>query len=166
MITLENLKKEIIFFAESDANEVLNSKKNEGFSWEMYFKFYLSTKCSLLLTEKLLDICKKEDKTNIINDTEVIREFLTKLDSEILKIKEDFLIKHNIKSVSFESKFSQIVDFFNQELSINFNGCTIEKQKELLRHEDIVTREKSIFDYLNITHMQYKYLHQKGEVLL
>lgn len=41
-----------------------------------------------------------------------------------------------------------------------------EEKVEALKHEDIVVREKSIFDYLEMTHMQYKYLYQIGSVYL
>lgn len=167
MLTFESLKKEIKNFAENDALETFHSEKNVGFSWEGYFKYQLNTKCSYVLTEKIMAICENEDKTNRISDVGTIKEILAYLDDGILKgLQERFLKNHNIRSIDFDSKLDQIIKFFHDQLSIDFISLSKEEQMEALKHEDIVVREKSIFDYLEMTHMQYKYLYQKGSVLL
>lgn len=167
MLTFEGLKKEMKSFAEADALETLNSEKNVGFSWEMYFKHKLHAKCSYVLTEKIMAVCENEDKTNRVSDVGAIKEVLAYLDDGILKDLQDrFLKEHNIKSVDFDSKIEQVIKFFHEQLSIDFVSLSKEEQMEALKHEDIVVREKSIFDYLEMTHMQYKYLYQKGSVLL
>lgn len=167
MLTFESLKKEIKNFAEADALETLNSEKNVGFSWEMYFKHKLHAKCSYVLTEKIMAICENEDKTNRVSDVEAIKKVLACLDDVIIKdLQERFFKKHNIKSINFDSKLDQIIKFFYEQLSIDFISLSKEEQMEAMKHEDIVVREKSIFDYLEMTHMQYKYLYQIGSVYL
>lgn len=85
----------------------------------------------------------------------------------MILLKQDrFLKKHNIKSIDFDSKLDQIIKFFHEQLSIDFMSLSKEEKVEALKHEDIVVREKSIFDYLEMTHMQYKYLYQIGSVYL
>lgn len=167
MLTFEGLEKEIKIFAESDALETLHSEKDVGFSWERYFKYQLNAKCSYVLTEKLIAICENEDKTNCVSDVEAIKKILAYLDDGIIKDLEDrFLKEHNIKSVDFDSKIDQVIKFFNEQLSIDFTSLSKEEQMEALKHEDIVVRDKRIFDYLEMTHMQYKYLYQMGSVFL
>lgn len=167
MLKFEDLKKEIKSFAEADALETLHSEKNVGFSWEMYFKHKLHAKCSYVLTEKIMAICENEDKTNRVSDVEAIKKVLAFLDDVIIKdLQESFFKKHKIRSVYFDSKLDQVINFFHEQLSIDFISLSKEEQMEAMKHEDIVVREKSIFDYLEMTHMQYKYLYQRGSVLL
>lgn len=167
MLTFEDLKKEIKSFAEADALETFHSEKNVGFSWERYFKYQLNAKCSYVLTEKIMAICENEDKTNRVSDVEAIKKVLACLDDVIIKdLQERFLKKHNITSVDFDSKLDKVIKFFHEQLSIDFISLSKEEQMEALKHEDIVVREKSIFDYLEMTHMQYKYLYQMGSVFL
>lgn len=167
MLTFESLKKEIKNFAEADAIETFHSEKNVGFSWERYFKYQLNAKCSYVLTEKIMAIFEKEDKTNRVSDVDAIKKVLAYLDDGIIKdLQESFLKKYNIRSVDFDSKLDKIINFFHEQLSIDFMSLSKEDRMEALKNEDIVVREKSIFDYLEMTHMQYKYLYQMGSVYL
>ena len=71
-----------------------------------------------------------------------------------------------LKKINFEEKEKEINDFFKNVRGIEFSILNDKEKENLLKHEDIMCSEKTIFNYLNITHMQYKYLYQKGYVLI
>ena len=149
-MSLNTLKNEILEFIIKDIDETFLNKKDMGFSWEIYFKFNLWNKCNKILTDKLLEVMsgKNTEKNDVIL-------------AEIAEITES-----EIKNNEFQNKIDEIkltLEKNGKLKKINFE----EKEKEnLLKHEDIMCSEKTIFNYLNITHMQYKYLYQKGYVLI
>jgi len=164
MSVKESLIDEVKAFLKTDANETFASEKDNGFCWELYLNFHLYCKCQNLLVKKLIPF-SKEGKT----DQEFLKsyqEVVESLEDIVLKFKDDFLKEYDLVSVSFEEMLPKIISFFKEKRSVDFLALNDEAQKDLLRHEDIVAYEDSLHNYIRMTHMQYKYLYQKGSVFL
>ena len=171
-MSLNTLKNEILEFIIKDIDETFLNKKDMGFSWEIYFKFNLWNKCNKILTDKLLEVMsgKNTEKNDVIlaeiaeiTESEIKNnEFQSKIDEIKLTLEKN----GKLKKINFEEKEKEINDFFKNVRGIEFSILNDKEKENLLKHEDIMCSEKTIFNYLNITHMQYKYLYQKGYVLI
>lgn len=171
-MSLNTLKNEILEFILKDIDETFLNKKDMGFSWEIYFKFNLWNKCNKILTDKLLEVMsgKNTEKNDVIlaeiaeiTESEIKNnEFQSKIDEIKLTLEKN----GKLKKINFEEKEKEINDFFKNVRGIEFSILNDKEKENLLKHEDIMYSEKTIFNYLNITHMQYKYLYQKGYVLI
>jgi hypothetical protein len=103
----------------------------------------------------------KEFDTNQMIDTES-QELL-----ETIKERKKALYKeHSIKRVKFAVYRERIVTFFKHKRDIDFNSLDEVAAKSLLQTEDIMSSTDNIYDALGMTHMQYKYLYQRGSVQL
>lgn len=169
---MEKLSEKILNFINEDVDKTLGEDKDEGFSWELYFKFNLWNKCNLLINEKLLKIIKEksseENKEVLQEISEILEEESknNKIQKVIDSIKDKLLENGQLKILTFKDKEKDISDFFSSERGINYKSLNKEEKYELLKNEDITYSENKIHDYLKITHMQYKYLYQNGETLI
>lgn len=166
-----SLKKELIELIEKDVEETLKSDKEVSFSWEIYFKFNLWSKCNTLVIEKLTKIIKEksiEENKCVVDEIGEITENEEKngeFQKSIDLIKQDLLKNGVLKYVSLKEKEASVVSFFKEKRNIDYN-CLNEKEKyDLLVQEDISSSEDKIYLNLEITHMQYKYLYQVGSTL-
>lgn len=164
--TIDEIKDELLNMIHNDIKEKLNSKKELSFSWESYFKFYLwDKKCMTFL----LDNIQKE--LNDQNFENIYLSFLNKenenneIKKEIQNIKNKLIEVGKLKQVSFSDKEKEIIMFFKEKRNVLFLELNPKERNKCLVDEDILQKEDSIFNYLNITHMQYKYLYQIGVFL-
>lgn len=146
-----------------DAFSVALTDKSAGFAWELFWQFGVHSKLQdynvKLLSDALaLNNGKGFDLTQMIDceSSEVI---------EAIKARKTLLMKqHGIKRVKFDVYKDRIVTFFKEKHNIDFDSLDEETAKELLQREDIMASDNNIYDALNMTHMQFKYLYQRGGV--
>jgi hypothetical protein len=139
--------------------------QRSGFAWELFWKFGVFSKIQdfnlKLMMDSIASGKPKEFDTNQMIDTES-QELL-----ETIKERKKALYKeHSIKRVKFAVYRERIVTFFKDKRDIDFNSLDDIAAKSLLQTEDIMSSTDNIYDALGMTHMQYKYLYQRGSVQL
>lgn len=152
-------------FTEKTFNEYKDDKEN-FLCWERFWKFDLEIKYANFFNQLMLAKLENPQDNESI-DIKAITPFVKLTDENlqfIKDIKKELNQKHNIKQITYEESFPKINEFFETQRNIKFSELTKEEQTKQLRHEDIVPTPVAIFDYLGLTHMQYKYLTQQGAV--
>lgn len=152
---------EIIDAAFSEAMK----EQHAAFAWELFWKFDVISKLQdfnvkLMFNALAVDKRKDFDKNELLDvkSSEII---------EVIKERKKSLYKeHRIKRVKFNIYRERIVSFFKDKRNIDFNSLSDDEVKSLLQKEDIMSTSESIYDALGVTHMQYKYLYQRGGVQL
>lgn len=134
------------------------------FSWEMLWKYEIFLKNNLFISSMISDaLASKESPENLFE----IHGFAVLSDDDknfIEKLKKDFYKKHKIKEVSYKEMLPLISEFFTKNRNVDFMSLTEDEQHEKLKDEDIHAYGKELFDYLGLTHIQFKYLYQKKSV--
>jgi len=155
-------KKEIAVQLIDKAFEKGLSNKEPDFAWEFFWKFDIFSKMSdynfELMRKALAEQCKDFDTSTLLDekDPDIIEA--------IKERKKALNKKHGIKRIKFADYREQIVAFFKEKRNIDFNSLDEAAAQKLLQHEDIMSSDTPIYDFLNITHMQFKYLYQRGSV--
>lgn len=150
-------------FAEKQFDEYL-SNKAAFLCWEMFWTHYIEMK----YMDFGLDILRQKID-NPSMDIDKMMPFF-KLTAEHKQVFEDVRqkmnIQHHIKSVSYAEMSDKISEFFRVVRNIDFSSLSDAEKKELLVHEDIMDSDSTLYDYLALTHIQYKYLYQRGSVYI
>jgi hypothetical protein len=147
------------------AFEAAIKEQHSGFAWELFWQFGVVSKLQdfnfKLMSEAISTGNMKDfDKLPIIDvnteeTLEVIKERQKALNNE-----------HNIRSVTFADYRERIVTFFKDKRDIDFDSLDEDSAKKALQNEDIMSYPDTIYEALSMTHMQYKYLYQRGSVQL
>lgn len=153
-------KKEIAIQVINEAFQANLTNKEADFAWELFWKFGVFSKLSdynfNLMRTALAEKRKDFDKIELLDekDPEII---------EAIKERKKALNKqHGIKRIKFSFYREQLVEFFKEKRNIDFNSLDETAAQKLLQHEDIMSNDSPIYDFLNVTHMQFKYLYQRG----
>lgn len=179
---MEDFKKTLSEFIDEDIKATIEKAKINSFtidfSWEWYFKFSLFDRatCILLnkmhdLSNKIIEIAKPELTQKEVAEMVRISSFFSDeaafvdLKNKILLIKEEMIAKGQLVKTSYNEMEKQICQFFKTKRNIDFSLLSDEEKKELLSKEDIFISKENIYDYLNISHFQYKFLYQEGSFL-
>jgi hypothetical protein len=147
------------------AFEAAIKEQHSGFAWELFWQFGVVSKLQdfnfKLMSEAISTGNMKDfDKLPIIDvnteeTLEVIKERQKALNNE-----------HKIRSVTFSDYRERIVTFFKDKRDIDFDSLDEDSAKKALQNEDIMSYPDTIYEALSMTHMQYKYLYQRGSVQL
>lgn len=158
-------KKEQTVQVIDSAFEAAMNNHHAGFAWELFWQFDVVSKLQDFNFKLMSDAIsngnfKDFDKLQIIEvnsaeTLETIQEHKKALEKE-----------HGIKQVKFAAYRDRIVTFFKEHRDIDFEALDAEGAEAALRTEDIMGSSYGIYDALGMTHMQYKYLHQRGGVQL
>ena len=99
------------------------------------------------------------DKIKYIPLTEEQNQFITDYCSKLVS-------KNGILSKEISKFKDQIILYFKNK-NIDFEKLTESEKYEIYNSEDITPDENNnLFKFLGLTHMQFKYLYQKGSVLV
>lgn len=170
MTLKKDLNREIEEVMKIETQKVFSQKKEVGFCWEIYFDYQLKSMCQNLIINKLRALLKEthniKHKNNLSDKyiqeyIDISTEITDSLDKKIYDFKKCFLKNNNIVKVSFEDKIKDIVVFFKEKRSVNFLSLTKERQGFLLKEES-----EEIFEFLNLTNLQYNILCQQRSVLV
>lgn len=155
-------KKEIAIQVINEAFQANLTNKEADFAWELFWKFGVFSKLSdynfNLMRTALAEKRKDFDKIELLDekDPEIV---------EAIKERKKALNKHHgIKRIKFAVYREQVVEFFKEKRNIDFNSLDETAAQKFLQHEDIMSNDSPIYDFLNVTHMQFKYLYQRGSV--
>lgn len=171
MKNIEDLKKMIIKFIREDIKTTLKETHDDSFAWEIYFNVNLPEKYVKLLTSEIMKTMSKNATLEDNNNLKIISDFIADEQNNadvkdcIMEMKED-LVKRRILRFAFIEDFEiELIKFFREKRSINFLMLNEKEKRDMLINEDITGEDEKIYKYLNITHMQYKYLYQKDCIL-
>lgn len=158
-------KKEVIVQIIDDAFAVALKETSQAFSWELFWQFDVVVKL-YDYNMQLMDHALSEENRNDFTKDDLI-DIKSSVVADIIKDRKSILMsKYNIELVPFAVYRNQIVTFFKEHRNIDFNGLDENTEKSLLQNEDIMISENMLHLALNMTHMQFKHLYQKGEVYL
>lgn len=149
-------------------NNALKSseKKDRGFCWEGFWTKTIEDSITSFYTNKinsfLKNISQGQEKTSVSHFVLLSEENK----KHISEYRDSFYEKNNIKPVLFEEKLPEICLFFKTHRNIDFNSMSKEKKEERLNEEAIIMGKITIYDFLNITYMQYLHLTLNKSVLL
>lgn len=163
---MEDQQREIIQKIVNEQFKVAFSKNKEiSFSWELFWKFDIFQKINDYNTEvmfKAIVVDKRKDFS--------VKENIDIKDKEVLKIindcKKTLFKQHGIKKIKISHFYEQIIDFMKEKRQIDFKSLDSAAVDKVFFEEDCMGREQSLYDALGMTHMQFKYLYQKGSVYL
>ena len=155
-------KKEIAIQLINDAFEAGLASKEAGFAWELFWKFGVFSKISDYNFNLMSTFIAEQRKD--FNAIELLDEQDPDIVAAIKERKKALNKQHGIKRIKFAAYREQIVAFFKEKRNIDFNSLDEAAAQKLLQHEDIMSSDTPIYDFLNMTHMQFKYLYQRGGV--
>lgn len=147
------------------AFEAAMNDQHAGFAWELFWEFGIHSKLQDY-NVKLLSEALKVDNGKGFDIAKMIDCESSEVLDAIKERKTVLMKQHGIKQVKFAAYRDRIVTFFKDHRDIDFDSLDEEGAKLALRTEDIMGSSYGIYDALGITHMQYKYLHQRGGVQL
>lgn len=155
-------KKEIVIQLINEAFESVLTNKDADFAWELFWKFWVFSKISNY-NFNLIQTALGEERKDF-NKIELLDEKDPDIVDVIKERKKALNKQHGIKRITLAAYREQIVTFFKEKRNIDFNSLDETAANTLLQHEDIMSNETPIYDFLNMTHMQFKYLYQRGGV--
>lgn len=152
------------YFAEKAFEAYLNNK-DKFLSWELFWSQHIELKYIDFFAEIFKQ--KLEEPTRTDLDAMLPFMILTDEHRQVFEsIKQELNIKYQIKSVTYDQMMPKIQSFFKTHKNIDFTELSTTEQNKLLVDEDIMLSSPSIFECLGLSHMQYKYLYQRGSVLV
>lgn len=151
-------------FAEKAFVDYLNDKE-KFLSWELFWSQHIELK----YIDFFADILRQKLEEPTRTDLDAMLPFMILTDEHrqvFESIKQELNIKYQIKSVTYAQMIPKIQSFFKTHKNIDFTELSTTEQNNLLIDEDIMLSSPSIFEFLGLSHMQYKYLYQRGSVLV
>jgi len=134
------------------------------FSWEMIFKYEIFLKNNLFISSMVSEALSLEKKPENLFEIQKFSILSEQDKAFIEKLKKEFYKTHNIKEMTYAKTLPLISEFFTKNRGIDFMSLSEEEQNEKLRDEDNNAYGQELFDYLGLTHIQFKYLYQKKSV--
>lgn len=172
---MENIKISLLNFIKTDIDRAITVEKQgqlpTNFSWEILFKSVLFSRSLKIISDRILELSKvditKEEKEELLNIGNILsnKSELLEIEDQISFIKDEMIKSGVLKVVHYKDRENEISQFFKTKTGFDFNGLEKEEQLQLLNKEDILVSNDNIYDYLNISHLQYKYLYQTGSFL-
>jgi hypothetical protein len=163
---MEEQRRELIEKIVNEQFQIVYSKDKEiAFAWELFWKFDIFQKIydyNIEVMFKAIAIDKRKDFN--------VKEKIDIKDKEVLNVinqcKKTLFKQHGIKKIKISHFYDQIVTFMTDKRQIDFKVLDSAAVDRVLFEEDCMGREYSLSDALGMTHMQFKYLYQKGSVYL
>lgn len=163
-------KKFLKKFVEDQFQDFLENFENEFLAWEHFIKHGIIFKYINLTQTEMKSIISiwnnnnqtlalEFDKIKYIPLTEEQNQFITDYCSKLVS-------KHGVSSKEISKFKDQIILYFKNK-NIDFEKLTDSEKQEHYTAEDIAPDENNnLFQFLGLTHMQFKYLYQQGKVLV
>lgn len=131
-------------------------------AWERFYKFDVLYRYMYYTNMELKHVISNK----ITNDEKNINHPpLTDAESKILTdYALEFIKTKNIQPKTLEEYIPAISKIF-EDSGLNFKNLSKEEQFNILEEEDI-NPVNDVFNKLNLTHIQFKYLYQTGSVLI
>lgn len=158
-------KQEIVVQIIDDAFAVALKETSQAFAWELFWQFDVEFNLHNYNMKLMADAMNSANHT-VFNKDDLIDVKSSTVMDVIQERKAILMQQHSVELVPFSFYRNRIVDFFKEHRNIDFNGLDESAEKSLLQHEDIMNSENMLHLALNMTHMQFKYLYQKGAVYL
>lgn len=160
---MSNLHETLKKIVHEEFNYIIKNFNTKFVAWERFYKFdvlyrymyYTNMELKHVISNKI--IINEESNINHPPLTEEDSKFLIDYAFEFIKTK-------NIQPKTLDDYLPAISKIF-EDNGIDFKNLSKEEQLNLLKEEDI-NPVNDIFNKLNLTHIQFKYLYQTGSVLI
>lgn len=147
------------------AFEAAIKDQHSGFAWELFWEFGIISKLQDF-NFKLMSNAISTGQVKDFNMLQTIDVQSPEVHEVIQERKKELFKEHGIKHVEFSAYRERVITFFKDKRNIDFDSLDEEGSKKVLQNEDIMSYPDTIYDALGMTHMQYKYLYQRGGVQL
>lgn len=150
-------------FVQKEFELLMKNFKKNFVSWERFCKIDVICSYMCYTNLELNSVFKYKETSK--KALEVIHTPLNEEESNfMIQYAFDFIKEKSVVEKSI-SEFMPLLSSFFNSLGVDFDSLNKEEQYSILNNEDINDKNK-IYEKLNLTHIQFKYLYQQGSVLV